>query len=397
MIRTHLFIVFPLVFLGVLELRLDAIAKDDKPIENVIQREQTRLEQLKKEIQHTKKKKKETQEKHDDILQTIETVDRDLAKENREYEEINHKLKKIDRELDEVAQHLESLRSQLKIGRQSIMARLRLLYMEGRGNKFKALLATRSYSEFQRRFDYLSTIAKREHALIEKYRTDIETETSLKVQQSEARDSLLRHKQLTGKKLQKIKTIRKRKKVILESLKKEQTLHAEALRALQQRENRKEALLKELEQRRKLERLEKKQRKAFRPDAGSLLWPVQGKVITRFGRQKHPNYDTYIHKKGIEIRTSEVTTIRAVSAGKVVYADWLKGYGQVVILDHHNGFFSLYAHASKLNVKVDNTVSTGQALGQTGDSGLIEDNILYFELRKGIKPVDPLRWLVKRP
>ena len=80
-----------------------------------------------------------------------------------------------------------------------------------------------------------------------------------------------------------------------------------------------------------------------------------------------------------------------------MYADWLKGYGLVVILDHNNGFFSLYAHASQLLVKDSDRVQVGQVIGETGESGLTDKNILYFELRKGTEPVDPLRWLVKRP
>lgn len=68
-----------------------------------------------------------------------------------------------------------------------------------------------------------------------------------------------------------------------------------------------------------------------------------------------------------------------------------------MIVDHKNSFFSLYAHASKLHVKDGDGVKTGEVIGETGDSGLTEDNILYFELRKGTDPVDPLKWLVKRP
>jgi septal ring factor EnvC (AmiA/AmiB activator) len=119
-------------------------------------------------------------------------------------------------------------------------------------------------------------------------------------------------------------------------------------------------------------------------------------VVSFFGRQKHRNFETYVQRKGIEIRAEEGSAIRAVMAGTVVYADWLKGYGQVLILDHLNGFFSLYAHASKLLVKVGEHVPSGQVIGETGDTGLTGENTLYFELREGADPVDPLVWLAKR-
>ena len=118
--------------------------------------------------------------------------------------------------------------------------------------------------------------------------------------------------------------------------------------------------------------------------------------MSQFGRQKHPQFNTYVHRKGIDIRTAEGSGIRAVMAGTVAFADWLKGYGLVIIVDHANGFFSLYAHASALIVKAGEHVQAGQTIGTSGDTGMTRDNTLYFELREGAEPVDPLIWLAKR-
>ena len=108
------------------------------------------------------------------------------------------------------------------------------------------------------------------------------------------------------------------------------------------------------------------------------------------------DYIEELKKKGIEIETQEGSAIKAVFGGNVVYADWLKGYGLVVILDHDNGFFSFYAHASKLLVAQGEDVASGEVIGQAGASGLTDKTILYFELRKGTQPVDPQQWLVQR-
>ena len=158
-----------------------------------------------------------------------------------------------------------------------------------------------------------------------------------------------------------------------------------------------DSLLKALDQRFQLAQAQLRKTPGKLPSLGSFLWPAKGKVVSFFGRQKHPHVDTYITKKGIEIQTNEGSPIYSVSAGKVVYADWLKGYGLVVIVDHTNGFYSLYAHASKLLVAEGNGVTMGQIIGQTGETGVTEDDLLYFELRKGTIPIDPLKWLAKRP
>ena len=120
-------------------------------------------------------------------------------------------------------------------------------------------------------------------------------------------------------------------------------------------------------------------------------------MLTYFGRQKHPTFNTYVQRKGIEIRTVEGSAIHAVMAGTVAYADWLKGYGLVIILDHANGFFSLYARTtSKILTTVGAVVASGQAISETGDTGMTGENTLYFELREGTEPVDPLQWLARR-
>ena len=184
--------------------------------------------------------------------------------------------------------------------------------------------------------------------------------------------------------------------MMLTSLKRTGDSHDRALMALQRAESRKESLLTALEQRRKLAESTMTAIPGGALIQGNLVWPVGGKVVGWFGRQKHPTFDTYVRNKGIEIETVEGEPIRAVSPGNVVYADWLKGYGLVVIVEHHKGFFSLYAHASKLVVKEGEAVEAGAVLGETGESGLTDKNILYFELRKGTEPVDPLKWLAKR-
>ncbi|MEN8303968.1 MAG: HAD-IC family P-type ATPase, partial [Campylobacterota bacterium] len=105
----------------------------------------------------------------------------------------------------------------------------------------------------------------------------------------------------------------------------------------------------------------------YRGLKGLLPWPVSGKVVSFFGRQKHPTFETYIERKGIEIRSVEGGAIRAVMDGTVAYADWLKGYGLVLILDHPNGFYSLYAHNSQILVKSGDKVSRGEIVAMTGD------------------------------
>ncbi|HKW85731.1 MAG TPA: peptidoglycan DD-metalloendopeptidase family protein, partial [Nitrospiraceae bacterium] len=280
----------------------------------------------------------------------------------------------------------------------SILARLRVQYMEGRLGYLKAILSADTAADFQRRVQYLSAVSKREYDVMEAYRSDMDRLEAIEQRRAKTRDEMLTFKQSTDKKLGEIQVLKRDKHQLLASLIHEKESYERTVAELERSAARVDSLLKEWEQRRRAAA-------ALRPPSGgaglhtfkgSLQWPADGEVVSFFGRQKHPTFETYIQRKGIEIRTYEGSAIRAVMAGTVVYADWLKGYGLVLILDHANGFFSLYAHASKLLARVGEQVRTGQVIGETGDTGLTGDSTLYFELREGADPVDPLIWLAKR-
>jgi septal ring factor EnvC (AmiA/AmiB activator) len=101
--------------------------------------------------------------------------------------------------------------------------------------------------------------------------------------------------------------------------------------------------------------------------------------------------------KGIDISAPVGEEIRSVFEGIVLFADWFRGYGKMAIIDHGQGFFSLYAHASELLVKAGDKVTPRQVIGKVGDSGSPEGPRLHFEIRQNGKPVDPLQWLVSNP
>ena len=129
---------------------------------------------------------------------------------------------------------------------------------------------------------------------------------------------------------------------------------------------------------------------------GILRWPSDGQVVAFFGRQKHPKFDTFLQRKGIDIKANRGSVIRAAFDGVVAFADWLKGYGLLLIIDHGRGDVSLYAHASSLSVDVGDHVKAGHPVGIVGDTGLTGGSMLYFELRAGGKAVDPIEWLAAR-
>lgn len=366
------------------------------PLADKIERERRTLEKLQQEIENKKKHAQDTDKKKESVLQAIQDLDDTLLKKRQERTVINRKLKEKDHEIERINGHLAGVRNTIDDRRHSILARLRVQYMEGRFGHLGALLAADSYQAFQQRLQYLSAVSQREYDLMQAYREDVDRLQQMERQRAVARDEMLVIKYHTDKKVSEIQGLKRKKNLILANITQQKEAYEHALAELERSASRVDGLLKELEERRKIAAFQPpKDLKGSHPLKGGLHWPAEGEILSFFGRQKHPTFNTYVQRKGIEIRTDEGSAIRSVMSGVVVFADWLKGYGQVLILDHANGFFSLYAHASKLLVKVGEQVGIGAVIGETGDTGLTGDSTLYFELRQGAQAVDPLIWLSK--
>ncbi len=371
--------------------------EDSKNLKKEMSQERQRLEKLNKEIAETKKKASRVKKKHGSVLKTIEKLDRRLLKQKKAKTRIKKDLVAKDKEIEALRVKIEKLDEDVNRQQGAVSARLRLLYTEGRTGYLKALFSAQTFSEAAHRLEYVSWLAQQEHRIVRQFQKDLTTLHTLHQQKNQARDDLLRLQDETKKTIQEISGIQKNKRTVLVSLSKEKDTHERMVQDLKRSAEKVDGILKALDKRFQLARSQRRNVPARLPSLGSFLWPVKGKVVSFFGRQKHPTFDTYVNKKGIEIRAREGSPIRSVSAGTIVYADWLKGYGLVVILDHTNGFYSLYAHASKVLVKEGQTVKKGHIIGETGETGVTDENTLYFELRKGTKPVDPLKWLVKGP
>ena len=379
----------------VIALCSPAIVSADS-INDKIDKERKTLEQLKDQIEEKRRQADEAGKKRESILQGIQTLDERHVRYRQSQQEISRKLRKKDQEIEAINAQIARLRDGVQVRQEAILARLRVQYMEGRFGHWKPLLASDSYGDFQRRLRYLSAVSARDYGLIETFKTDMANMQEAERQREAARVGMLAYKRTTEKHLDEIKTVKKEKKLYLAKLTQEKESYERALQELERSAARIDSLLRELEQRRRAAAAKPPSGSLPKGVKGGLPWPADGSVLTYFGRQKHPTFNTYVQRKGIEIRTLEGSAIHAVMAGTVVYADWLKGYGLVIILDHANGFFSLYAHASKILTSVGAVVASGQAIGETGDTGMTGENTLYFELREGTEPVDPLQWLARR-
>ncbi|MDM8555257.1 peptidoglycan DD-metalloendopeptidase family protein [Desulfococcaceae bacterium HSG7] len=133
--------------------------------------------------------------------------------------------------------------------------------------------------------------------------------------------------------------------------------------------------------------------KKFFAQKGLLMMPVKGKIVSRFGSYKNFTYNVTNFRSGIDIQADKGEPIRAVCDGKILFANWFKGYGNMVIIDHNDNYYTVYAHIEDIFKKKGDAVETGEVVATVGDSGSLNGPELYFEVRHHGKPIDPLKWL----
>ncbi len=135
--------------------------------------------------------------------------------------------------------------------------------------------------------------------------------------------------------------------------------------------------------------------KSFSSLKGLLNMPVKGKIVSFFGPHKNNEFKTINFQSGIEIKADMGEPIRAVYNGRILYASWFKGYGNMLIIDHENNYYTVYAHAQDLFASKGDTVGMGEVVATVGDSGSMIGPGLHFEVRYHGRPLDPLEWIKK--
>ncbi|MEM6733752.1 MAG: peptidoglycan DD-metalloendopeptidase family protein [Myxococcota bacterium] len=134
-------------------------------------------------------------------------------------------------------------------------------------------------------------------------------------------------------------------------------------------------------------------RRSFRDNRGRLPWPTTGPITARFGQELEREFGTVVKHGGLDFAARAGTRVQTVAPGSVVFADWMRGFGQLVIVDHGQSYHSLYAHLGNVNVQVGDRLDMRDPIGTVGDTGSLRGTLLYFEIRQNGLGVDPGEWL----
>jgi len=373
-----------LVFLFFYGLQLDAasVNKDLEGIKRKIERERQGINQVRK--------------REGSVLQALGKIERDLEKKTKDLNTANSKLAAILSAMQQKETEAQRLRISLDQRRELLMKRAVALYRWHRGGgPFVLLSGEVPLGVLLQRKHYLEATVFFDRELVEKLNDEVTYQENVKRELAHKKEELSQQRRILAEVQDSVRKDGEKKKQLLASLRQEKEGRARALIELEQAALRLQKMIEEMSRRGVGKSPELPAGTGLDAMRGKLEWPVRGQVTGGFGKTKHPEFSTEVFRKGIDIEAPIGEEIRAVEKGRVVFAERFSGYGKMVIIDHGERYFSVYAHLSEILKKTGEAVKRGETLGTVGDSDSLAGSRLYFEMRKDGKSVDPLPWFRK--
>lgn len=337
-----------------------------------------------------------------EILRNLEQKESDLSRMGRDLQGVETSLDRTGREIHKVTEEANRKRSEIE-------RRLVSLYKAGELGALRMFFSAESFPQLAENIRYMKSILENDRRIFVEYNQKIDQLKTLKGDLE--RDALKKERIMTGieQKKREIEEEKSKKAAYLGKVRQDRKSYEVSLKELQANASRLQTMITRLEalSRRKLSsRHEKpgtKQKplaelppvpdRGFSSQKGRMSLPVRGEIIESYGKHKHPEFNSFTYSKGLSISAPSGTDFKAIYEGTVIFAEYFKGFGNMMVVDHGGGYFSLYAHASRLAKKVGAEVARHETIGAVGDVDSNKGSILYFEIRHQGKPVDPAGWV----
>jgi murein hydrolase activator len=378
-----------------------------------------RIEKLQKDLTA----KEETRSEAADALKESEQA---ISQVNRRLHDLSADQRAAEAEVAKLGGQIQLLEKRIAGERARIEKILQIRYRDGGQDTLKMILNGEDPAALARQLHYYTYISRARTELVQRVNADIIELGGLKAESQKKADELsqLKDQETEGKK--QLQAEQTKRKQVLAKISNQITSQRKEISRLQQNEQRLTRLVEEINRMLAKRRAEEAKRrveaeaearakrkpgqksppperneevpddtlagKAFASLKGRLKLPVRGELAHRFGSPREAGGLSW---KGLFIRTDAGQAVRAIADGRVVFADWLRGFGNLLILDHGGGYMSLYGYNEALLKTVGESIKSGDAVAQVGNTGGNPDSGLYFELRYQSKPLDPLGWVAR--
>jgi septal ring factor EnvC (AmiA/AmiB activator) len=380
------------------------------------QKPEKKLEQLHERIESLKKELDSSQAAHAEAADELKQSERAISEANRKLYDLNRQHKQNRNTLNTLQQQKAGLETTLQQQQRLLGSQLYQQYLHGQQSYVQVVLQQQDPGAMARQLHYFSYIAKARTRLIESMQLNLgkvaklndktavalQEVATLKSERERERRELQSQKNARGKVLKKLSAQISAQRKEISKLKRDEKSLSQLVERLAK------AAAKKSQAKRSKARKGKTPKAVARNEAlpssdfdgsnfaalkGKLNLPVRGDISNRFGAARE---DTGVSWKGLFIKSAEGSEVKSVAKGRVIFADWLRGFGNILIVDHGDGYMSLYGNNQALLKKVGENVKGGDTVAAVGNSGGNETFGLYYELRRQSKPFDPLSWSVVR-
>jgi len=354
-----------------------------------------RIVRLKREIESAEENKADVLDQLKQSEQSISQINRSLHELGRDQQAANATLAEAQKESNQLRAHIHS--------QQSLLSKLLYQqYVNGSQDTLRLVLSLQNPNDISRQVEYYGYLSRSRATLITSLRRDLK--------QAEAAEAVVREKNLELTQIHAQQQAEKRalqkeantRRVMLTKLDKQIGARRKQVTQMERDERRLTQLVERLARvvppkaKPKPSKAGERAKPAsgdFTQYKGRLKLPVAGELANRFGGQRA---DTGTMWKGLFIRASTGSAVKALGPGSVVFADWLRGFGNLLIIDHGDGYMSLYGNNEAVLKQEGEQVAAGEVIATVGNSGGNPESGLYFEVRYHSRPIDPLQWVAKR-
>ncbi|ADL54256.1 murein hydrolase activator EnvC family protein [Gallionella capsiferriformans] len=366
--------------------------------------QQEELENLRQRIKEMQSEIAKTSESKSEAADSLRASELAISDSNRRLAQLSEQKRDADRKLGVLEIQRQQLEQHITDQQALLEKLLYQQYLGGKHDYLKLMLDNQDPNKVARDLQYFQYIARNRAIWLDSLRRDLKELDAVAAAVHTQSETLtnLRTEQATQK--EKLRQDQRDRQLVLGQISKQLLQQRKEISRLQHDENRLANLVSKIAQMLAKPKTKSLFHNTNIPDSrfdgkpfeelmGKLALPVKGEITNQFGTTRP---DSTVIWKGLFISTAHGQPVRSIAAGRVVFADWLRGFGNLLIIDHGNAYMSLYGNNETLYKQVGDEIHGGDAISTVGNSGGNADSGLYFELRHESRPLDPAKWLAKK-
>jgi len=351
--------------------------------------DETRLQRLQSEIEELRAHILHAESRAGSLIGQLDEIDLNIALLHREAEALTRRADNAERAHRSARRRAATIRRELESSEEAVRRWLLEVYKSGPTRYLRVVAASTSPSEVASAQRVVETLSLIEAERIETLRRDRARMESAMEEIAATRETLAGLRQAVEARRVDLQQGRLEKTELLGRIRDEQASQEDVMKGLVQVESELRSLLSSLQ----TPDAAGIESRGFARFHGLLEPPSRGDLLVPFGNVRHPRFQTEIPHPGIDLAAEPGDDVWVVFDGRVVFSSWFRGYGQLIVVDHADGYLSIYGHLGERLVEVGDEVYGGDVIARSGEGGTLDRPALYFEIRRDGEPEDPLPWL----